>query len=155
MKHAITLYVNGQEHHLQVESHHTLLDVLRRQLGLTGTKHGCDCGECGACSIWLNDRLVLSCLILAAEADGAQVVTVEGLAAGGEFAHLQEAFIEHHGMQCGFCTAGFLMAAAALLRENARPDTATIRAGLAGNLCRCTGYHGILRAVQTASRMRR
>lgn len=155
MNHTISLTVNGQQVQLMVESHHTLLRVLREQMRLTGAKNGCGSGECGACSVLLDDNLVHACLVLAVEADGADVLTVEGLAAADDLQPLQQIYIDQHGFQCGFCASGFLMAASALLKRNGRPDTDAIRAALAGNLCRCTGYGSIIKAVQSASRARR
>lgn len=155
MKHEIGLMVNGEAIRIEVESHHTLLRVLRQQLGLTGAKHGCEGGECGACTVLLDDEPVYACLVLAVEADGADVATVEGLAANEELQPLQQVYIDQHGFQCGFCASGFLMSASALLKRNGRPDQEAIRAALAGNLCRCTGYGSIIKAVQSASRARR
>jgi carbon-monoxide dehydrogenase small subunit len=129
-----------------------LLDVLREGLGLTGTKEGCGEGECGACTVRLNGRIVNSCLIPAIQAQDAEVVTVEGLAAGEALSPLQAAFLAHNGAQCGFCTPGMLMAADDLLRRNPDPDRDQVREGLAGNLCRCTGYSKILDAVHAVSR---
>lgn len=155
MNHAISLNVNGEPMQLQVQSHHTLLRVLREQLGLTGAKNGCSSGECGACTVLLNDAPVHACLVLAAEIDGTDIATVEGLAVGDELQPLQQIYIEQHGFQCGFCASGFLISASALLKRNGRPDSDAIRAALAGNLCRCTGYGSIIKAVQSASRARR
>lgn len=155
MNHEIAATVNGEQVQLTVASHHTLLRMLREQLHLTGAKNGCGSGECGACTVLLNDEPVYACLVLAAEADGAEVVTVEGLATADELLPLQQIYIDQHGFQCGFCASGFLISASALLKRNGRPDLDTIRAALAGNLCRCTGYGGIIKAVQSASRVRR
>ncbi len=155
MNHMISLMVNGEPKRLTVASHHTLLRMLREQLHLTGPKNGCASGECGACSVLLNDELVNACLVLAVETDGAAVVTVEGLAQGEELHALQQAFLEHQGTQCGFCTPGLLMAAAALFKQSARPEPHVIRAGLAGTLCRCTAYADVVKAVQSAARNRR
>lgn len=155
MKHEIGLMVNGAPVHLEVESHHTLLRVLRQQLGLTGAKSGCEGGECGACTVLIEDEPIYACLVLAVEADGAAVTTVEGLAATEELLPLQQIYIDQHSFQCGFCASGFLMSASALLKRNGRPDAEVIRAALAGNLCRCTGYASIIKAVQSASRARR
>lgn len=147
--------VNGVAHELAVEPHHTLLHVLREQLGLTGAKNGCSTGECGACAILINDKLVNACLVLGVEAHGCDIVTVEGLATDDGLNSLQQAFLTNHGTQCGFCAPGFLMAATALLQQTSRPDDATIRKALSGNLCRCTGYTDIINAVVAASRARR
>ncbi|NOX60663.1 MAG: (2Fe-2S)-binding protein [Chloroflexi bacterium] len=155
MKHEIQVIINEQPYTLEVWSHETLLRMLRERLGLTGAKRACLTGECGACSVLLNNRVVNACLVLAAEVDGAEIMTVEGLSTGEDPHPLQKAFLDHHGTQCGFCAPGFLMASAALLKQVSRPDEATIRAALAGNLCRCTGYTDIISSVQAASRARR
>ncbi len=144
--------MNGQEHHVDVPVNRTLLDFLRHDAGLTGAKQGCDTGDCGACSVLLNGQLVASCLVLAVEADGGQVLTVEGLAPGADLHPLQEAFVRDGAVQCGFCTPGMLLAAKALLDENPLPTEAEVRAALGGNLCRCTGYVRIVEAVLAASR---
>ena len=133
----------------------SLLDVLRNRLNMTGSKEGCGTGDCGACSITMDGRLVCSCLVLGAEAEGRSIETVEGLSEGGELHPLQEKFIEHAAFQCGICTPGFLVAAKALLDRNANPDEEEIRYALAGNLCRCTGYDKIVRAVQDAAKVMR
>ena len=143
--------VNGQARNLEVHPFARLLDVLREELRLTGTKEGCGEGECGACTVFLNGRVVNSCLVPAAQAQGAEVVTIEGLAQGDALDPIQTAFLEHNGAQCGFCSPGMLMAAADLLRRCPNPSPDEARAGLAGNLCRCTGYTRIIDAVQTAS----
>jgi carbon-monoxide dehydrogenase small subunit len=147
----IRLTVNGQPGALDVEPHHTLLDVLRDQLHLTGTKECCAEGECGACTVILNDRAVTSCLVLAAEADGQAVVTIEGLARDGSLDPLQEAFIQHGAVQCGFCIPGMIVAALYLLMTNPHPTVEEIEEGLAGNLCRCAGYSRIVAAVAAAA----
>ncbi|MBI4483155.1 MAG: (2Fe-2S)-binding protein [Acidobacteria bacterium] len=148
---SLCVIVNGNEHHLDVAPHHTLLDALREELGLTGTKRGCEVGDCGACTVLLNGKAVNSCLVLAAETEGAEVVTIEGVA-GREGLHpLQEAFIREGAVQCGFCTPGMILSALALLRENPRPSDAEVRQALSGNLCRCTGYAKIVQAVLDAS----
>jgi len=150
----IRLRVNGEEREALVPVHHTLLEVLREELGLTGTKHGCELGECGTCTVLLDGRPVLSCLALPVECEGREVTTVEGLAKCGVLHPLQQAFAELGAAQCGYCTPGFLLVAEALLRENPRPTRAQIAEGLAGNLCRCTGYLKIFEAVELAvSRM--
>ena len=154
-KHAIRVTVNGIEEQLQVPSNATLLEVLRDMLALTGTKSGCSAGECGACTVLMNGEPVNSCLFLAVEADGAEVITVEGLSSGGQLDPLQEAFIEEGGVQCGFCTPGMLISARALLNRKPNPSEEDIREALVGNLCRCTGYTRIVRAVQKAARASR
>ena len=148
----IVLTVNGRPVRGTVEPRHSLADFLREQLGLTGTHLGCEHGACGACTVLLDGAAVRACLIFAVQADGAQVVTVEGLAHGDELSPLQRAFREHHALQCGFCTPGFLVTATALLAENPDPTPDEVRAALSGNLCRCTGYIGIVEAVLAAAR---
>ena len=143
----IRVTVNGRVCALQVAAHHTLLDVLRDDLGLTGTKECCLVGECGACTVTLDGRIVDSCLVLAVEADGAQVTTVEGLAVDGTLSPLQQAFLDTGAVQCGFCIPGQLVSAHALLEQNPHPTVAEIQEGLAGNLCRCAGYQQITEAV--------
>jgi carbon-monoxide dehydrogenase small subunit len=145
------LRVNGEPRPVAFPTHHTLLEVLREELGLTGTKHGCELGECGTCTVLLDGRPVLSCLVLAAEAAGREVETVEGLQRGNDLHPLQAAFADLGAAQCGYCTPGLLMAAKALLEAEPAPDRATVRAALAGNLCRCTGYHKIVEAVEWAA----
>lgn len=147
----IRVIVNGEAVERTVPVHRTLADFLRRDLGLTGTKVGCDAGDCGACSVLLDGELVASCLVLAVEADGKQVLTVEGLAAGANLHPLQESFIQEGAIQCGYCTPGMLMAAKALLDGNPEPNESEVRAALSGNLCRCTGYVRIVDAVLRAS----
>jgi aerobic-type carbon monoxide dehydrogenase small subunit (CoxS/CutS family) len=147
----VRLRVNGEEVTPVFASHETLLEVLREELRLTGTKHGCELGECGTCTVLLDGRPVLSCLLLGVEAAGHEVTTVEGLARGGELHPLQQAFAELGAAQCGYCTPGFLLAAAALLEAEPRPSRARIREALAGNLCRCTGYLKIYEAVELAA----
>jgi aerobic-type carbon monoxide dehydrogenase small subunit (CoxS/CutS family) len=147
--------VNGDARDLVVESYKTLLEVLREDLGLTGTKHGCELGECGTCAVLVDGRPVLSCLALAAEMDGRAVETVEGLQNGNDLHPLQATFADLNAAQCGYCTPGILMTAKALLAENPRPTSGEVREALAGNLCRCTGYHKIVEAVEwAAARMR-
>ncbi len=151
---AITVHVNGRDYAERVPPRLLLSDFLRHHLGLTGTHVGCEHGVCGACTVLLDGAAVRSCLLLAVQTDGAQITTVEGLAGDGERLHpLQEAFREMHGLQCGFCTPGFLLTAVELLRDTPHPDDATIRRELAGNLCRCTGYQNIVRAVQRAAEL--
>jgi carbon-monoxide dehydrogenase small subunit len=147
----ITLTVNGVAHTLTVPARRTLADALRDDLGLTGTHLGCEHGVCGACTVLLDGRAVRSCLLLAVQADGREVLTVEGLAQGDRLHPIQEAFWETHALQCGFCTPGFLMTAYAFLRETPHPTDEEIREALAGNLCRCTGYVNILKAVRLAA----
>jgi carbon-monoxide dehydrogenase small subunit len=149
----LELSVNGRRLRGQAEPRMTLADFLRDQLGLTGTHLGCEHGVCGACTILLDGRSVRSCLLLAVQAQGHELTTVEGLAAAdGELHPIQEAFSEHHGLQCGFCTPGFLMSVCELLADNPAPTEREIREHLSGNLCRCTGYQNIVEAVQAAAR---
>ena len=144
--------VNGETRSLDVPAHATLLGVLREELGLTGTKEGCNEGECGACTVLMDGRAVDSCLVMAHAAAGSEIRTVEGLAdAGGVLSHLQHAFVEAGGVQCGFCTPGFLMTLTALLEENPAPGDDEIRVAVAGNICRCTGYTQIVDAVRSAA----
>lgn len=151
-KHAITLIVNGQEEELLVPSSMTLVHALREELGLTGTKNGCEAGECGACTVLVDGQPTNSCLVLAVELDGREITTVEGLAAGGKLTPLQEKFAELNAVQCGYCTPGVLMSATALLNRNPHPTEAEITQALVGNLCRCTGYQRIIDAIMAASR---
>jgi carbon-monoxide dehydrogenase small subunit len=154
-KHHIATTVNGDPVEFLCETQDTLLDVLRDQLGLTGTKEGCGTGDCGACSVTVDGRLVCSCLMLGVEAGGKSIGTIEGLAKGDALHPLQRKFLEHAALQCGVCTPGFLVAAKALLEANANPSETEVRYWLAGNLCRCTGYDKIVRAVlDAASEMR-
>ena len=151
----LTLVVNGEEHRLEVEPRRLLADVLRDDLGLTGTHLGCEQGACGACTVLLDGGAVRSCLLFAVQAEGVEVTTVEGLAAGGALHPLQEAFRDHHALQCGFCTPGMLLAALDLLARIPAPTGAEVREELSGNLCRCTGYGRIVDAVlDAAGRMR-
>ena len=150
----IRLVVNGRPRELDVAVHHTLLEVLRAEVGLTGTKECCVVGECGACTVLIDGRSVNSCLMLAVEADGAAITTVEGLAVGGELNPLQEAFLDNGAAQCGFCIPGQLMSAQALLDGVADPSDEQIQEALAGNLCRCAGYEQIFAAVRQAARER-
>ncbi len=149
-KQHITATVNGDPVEFLSEAGATLLDALRDELGLTGSKEGCGSGDCGACSVILDGRLVCSCLVLAAEAEGRRVETIEGMAEGGVLHPLQRKFIEHAALQCGFCTPGLLVAAKALLETNPDPSESETRYWLAGNLCRCTGYDKVIRAVMDA-----
>lgn len=150
-KHHVTATVNGDAVEFLCEPDETLLDVLRNQLGLTGTKEGCSTGDCGACSVTVDDRLVCSCLMLGAETQGRSIKTIEGMAQGETLHPLQRKFIEHAALQCGICTPGFLVAAKALLDKSPDPTETEVRYWLAGNLCRCTGYDKIIRAVQDAA----
>jgi carbon-monoxide dehydrogenase small subunit len=149
--HTITLTVNGDTEVVDVPSHMTLLTMLREKLVLTGTKNGCAAGECGACTVIMNGEPVNSCLVLAVEADGAEIVTVEGLTHGHQLDAIQEAMMESGGVQCGFCTPGILISARALLDRNPNPTDEDIREALVGNLCRCTGYVRIFDAVKAAA----
>ncbi len=147
----VSLCVNGEWRELAVKPRTTLAEAIREGIGLTGTKTSCESGICGACTVLLDGRPVLSCITLAIECDGLQVRTVEGLAQGNRLSALQEAFLDHGGVQCGFCTSGMLMSATALLERNPKPDREAINKALEGNLCRCTGYNGIVDAVLAAS----
>ena len=154
-KQHITATINGEEAEYLCEPQETLLDALRDQIGLTGTKEGCSSGDCGACSVMLDGRLVCSCLVLGAEAEGKTVETIEGMANGEDLHPLQQTFLEEAALQCGYCTPGVLIAAKALLDINDNPSETEVRYWLAGNLCRCTGYDKIVRAVMsTAADMR-
>jgi carbon-monoxide dehydrogenase small subunit len=150
----VHLRVNGVEHQLEVEPRLLLVHALRDELGLTGTHVGCDTSNCGACTVHLDGRAVKSCTVLAVQADGAEVTTIEGLATDGELHPIQEAFWNDHGLQCGYCTPGMIMAAAGLLAENPNPTEDEVRHALEGNLCRCTGYHNIVKAVLDAAKVK-
>jgi carbon-monoxide dehydrogenase small subunit len=150
-KQIINLKINGEQHEVAVEPNWTLLATVREALSFTGAKEGCGTGDCGACSMMIDGRLVTSCLVLAPEADGREVVSIEGLATNGTLSPVQQAFIDAGGVQCGFCTPGMVMAATALLQRNPQPTFEDIRNGLAGNLCRCTGYTKIYQAVELAA----
>ncbi len=143
----IHVTVNGTAHDSEVEPRTLLVHYVREALGLTGTNVGCDTSSCGACSLHLNGEAVKSCTVLAVQADGADILTIEGLAQNGEMHPMQKAFMENHGLQCGYCTPGMVMAATSLLKENPHPTEREVRLGLEGNLCRCTGYHNIVQAV--------
>jgi aerobic carbon-monoxide dehydrogenase small subunit len=147
----VSVTVNGREESTEVEPRLLLVHFLRDTLGLTGTHVGCDTSNCGACTVLLNGESVKSCTVLAVQADGAQVATIEGMASDGNLHPLQQAFWEHHGLQCGYCTPGMIMAAADLLQRNPHPSEEEVREGLSGNLCRCTGYHNIVKAVLAAA----
>jgi len=147
----VSMTVNGQPAAGEVEGRTLLVEFLREQLRLTGTHVGCDTSQCGACVVHVDGKSVKSCTLLAIQADGAEVTTIEGLASNGELHPMQAAFKEHHGLQCGFCTPGMVMSAADLLRQNASPSDAEIREWLEGNICRCTGYHNIVKSIQAAA----
>jgi len=151
MRRPLSLMVNGRMYEVEVEPHRNLLSVIRNEVGLTGAKEGCDDSECGACMVLLDGRPANSCSVLAMQAAGRKVETVEGLATDGRLHPLQEAFLAEGGVQCGFCTPGMLMSAKALLDSNPKPTEAEVRRYLSGNLCRCTGYSGIVRAVLKAA----
>ena len=148
----ISVTVNGTTHRHDVEPRLLLVYYLRDVLGLTGTNVGCDTTSCGACTIHFNGESVKSCTVLAVQADGADITTIEGLATDGQLHPMQQAFREHHGLQCGFCTPGMVMAAISLLDEHPNPTEAEVREGLEGNLCRCTGYHNIVKAILAAAK---
>ncbi len=151
----LTLRINGEKRLVVFPTHHTLLEVLREECGLTGTKHGCELGECGSCAVLVDGKPMLSCLALAAEMEGREIETVEGLQRGNALHPLQTTFADLGAAQCGYCTPGILLTAKALLAENDKPTKAEIREALAGNLCRCTGYHKIVEAVEGAAAMER
>ncbi len=147
----VAMTVNGQQQQHDVEPRTLLVHYLRDTVGLTGTNIGCDTSSCGACTVLIGGESVKSCKMLAAQADGTEITTIEGLADGDRLHPMQEAFREHHGLQCGYCTPGMVMAAVSLLQEHPHPTEAEVREGLEGNLCRCTGYHNIVKAVLAAS----
>jgi aerobic-type carbon monoxide dehydrogenase small subunit (CoxS/CutS family) len=147
----LRLSVNGQDRELLVKPYSTLMEVLREDLRLTGTKHGCETGECGACTVLVDDVPTLSCLVLPAQAEGAEVTTIEGVANGSVLDPVQQAFMDAGAVQCGYCTPGMVLTTKALLESNSTPSTREIKEALAGNLCRCTGYVGIVEAVQQAA----
>ena len=151
MSDTVSLVVNGEERSVAAEGRTLLVHALRDGLGLTGAHVGCDTSQCGACTVLLDGHAVKSCTVLAHQAEGREVTTIEGLAADGQLHALQRAFIEHHGLQCGFCTPGIILTAADLLSRSASPSDAEIRHALRGNLCRCTGYQGIVESIQAAS----
>ena len=148
----IKLTVNGKLHELTIKPWRTLLEVIRDELGLTGTKEGCGIGECGACTVIMNGNAVNSCLVLAAEANGKEILTIEGLADGDKLHPIQEAFINHGGMQCGFCTSGMILSSKVLLERNPNPSEEEIRKGISGNFCRCTGYTKVMESIKEASK---
>ena len=147
----LTVTVNGTSHTSDVEPRTLLVHYIRETLGLTGTNIGCDTSSCGACTLHVNGESVKSCTMLAVQADGDDLLTIEGLANGSELHPMQQAFMENHGLQCGYCTPGMVMAAVSLLKENAHPSEHEVRIGLEGNLCRCTGYHNIVKSVLAAA----
>jgi carbon-monoxide dehydrogenase small subunit len=151
MARTIELTVNGEKHSLQVQPHKTLLDVLRNQLGLTGTKYGCGSGNCGACTVLVDGQPVTSCLTLAIVVEGKQITTIEGMAETGKLHPIQEAFVKHGAIQCGYCTPGLVLTAKALIDENSNPTREEIRRYIKGNLCRCTGYVKIVDAISSAA----
>ena len=147
----VSMTVNGKQYTRDLEPRRLLVDLLRDELGLTGTNIGCDTSQCGACTVLMNGMAVKSCTVLAVQANGAEVTTIEGLANDGKLHPLQQAFWDHHGLQCGFCTPGMILAATDLLRHHPEPTEEQIRHGIEGNLCRCTGYQNIVRAIQAAA----
>ena len=151
MKQLIELRVNGEVYEIAIQPWRTLLEVLRGDIGLTGAKRGCDEGDCGACTVILDGKPVASCLVLAVEAQGKDILTIEGLAENGQLHPLQSAFVEHGAIQCGFCTPGMILSAKALLDTNPKPTEEEVRRGISGNLCRCTGYTKIVEAIMAAS----
>ena len=153
---SVSLTVNGKAVSAELDARTLLVQLLRERLGLTGTHVGCDTGQCGACTVHVNGRAIKSCIVLAAQVEGAEVVTIEGIAAGGDLHPMQAAFRDHHGLQCGFCTPGIVMNAIDLVKKHPNPSEENVRAGLEGNFCRCTGYHNIVKAVLAgAAAMRR
>ncbi len=152
MKRPLKMKVNGEVYELLVDDRRTLLEVIRDQVGLTGTKKACDSGECGACTVIKDGKSVVSCLVLAAECEGSEIDTVEGMAQGGVLHPLQKAFVEYGAIQCGYCTPGMIMSAKALLQEKPKPSEMEVRVGISGNLCRCTGYVKIVEAILAASK---
>lgn len=151
MKHLVTLKVNGDLYELALDPRRTLLEVLRESLGLTGAKEGCDIGECGTCTVLMDGNAVLSCLVLAMDAQDRDIVTIEGLARNGQLHPIQKAFVEHGAIQCGFCTPGLILSAKALLDERIKPTELEVRKAIAGNLCRCTGYAKVIEAILSAA----
>ena len=155
MKRDIVLNVNGIQYNINIETHRTLVEVLRDTLGLTGTKKSCNEGECGACTVLMDGKPVASCLVLAVSAQGKEITTIEGLSHGEELDPVQEAFVKHTAIQCGFCTPGMVMAAKAFLNEHPKPTPAEVRKAIAGNLCRCTGYQQIVDAIMAVAETKR
>ena len=152
MDRLINLKINGETYELKIKPNILLLDLIRDEIGLTGTKRGCDTGECGACTVLIEGKPINSCLILAVEADGKNIVTIEGLAKNGKIHPIQEAFIEEGAVQCGFCTPGMILSTKALLDKNLNPSEEEIKKAIAGNLCRCTGYTKIIKAIKSAAK---
>ena len=152
MKRLIELNVNGELYEVAIQQHRTLAEVLREELDLIGTKEACNEGDCGSCTVILDGKTVTACLTLAVEADGRQITTIEGIADGSELSPLQQKFVDHGAIQCGFCTPGMIMSAAALLEENPNPTEDEVRMGIAGNICRCTGYTKIVEAILDTSK---
>lgn len=150
-KMSVTTTVNGESRTADVEPRTLLVHMLRNELGLTGTHTGCETGQCGACTVLIDGKAVKSCMVLAAQADGHEITTIEGVAPRGELHPIQEAFWEEHGLQCGYCTPGVILSSLALLNENPEPSDEAIRHGIEGNICRCTGYNAIVKSVQSAS----
>jgi len=150
-KRVIELNVNGEVYEVAIDVHRTLLEVLRETIGLTGAKEACDMGDCGACTVLVDGKPVLSCLMLAMDAIGKDITTIEGLAKGGELHPLQKAFVEHGGIQCGFCTPGMVLTAKAFLEKNPKPTVDEVKMAISGNLCRCTGYVKIVEAIMAAA----
>ena len=155
MKRLIELKVNGESYHVAIEPRRTLLEVLREELGLTGAKEGCDTGACGTCTVLLDGKPVPSCLVLAVDAQGKDILTIEGLASGPELHPIQKAFVDCGAIQCGFCTPGMILTAKALLERNPNPSQAEVKEAISGNLCRCTGYVKITEAIMTAAAQER
>jgi carbon-monoxide dehydrogenase small subunit len=151
LKRKIELLVNGEPYDIEVDVHRTLLEVLRENVGLTGTKKGCDEGNCGACTVLMNGKPVTSCLVLAIEAHGKEIVTIEGLAVDGKLHPVQEAFVQHGAIQCGFCTPGMVLTAKALIDNNPKPSEEEVRKAIEGNICRCTGYVKIVEAIMSVN----
>ena len=147
----VSITVNGTLYERDIDPRMLLVHFLREEISLTGTKIGCDTSQCGSCTVHMNGKSLKSCTILAAQADGAEITTIEGLAVNGELHPMQESFWENHGLQCGYCTPGMIMASSAFLKDNPNPSNEEIRHGLEGNFCRCTGYHNIVKAVKAAS----
>jgi carbon-monoxide dehydrogenase small subunit len=147
----VTTTINGETRSAEVEPRTLLVHLIRNEFGLTGTQTGCETGQCGACTVHLNGKAVKSCMVLAAQADGQEITTIEGIAPRGQLHPIQQAFWEEHGLQCGFCTPGVIMSSLDLLREHPQPTDTEIRDALEGNICRCTGYHNIVRSVQEAA----
>ena len=151
MKHSVTISVNGVEHTHEVEPRQLLVHYLRDTLGLTGTNIGCDTSQCGACTVHMDGMAVKSCTVFAVQADGSEIATIESMAQNGTLHPMQQAFWDNHGLQCGYCTPGMIMAAVDLVSNNPNPSEAEIRHGLEGNLCRCTGYHNIIKSVKAGA----